>query len=729
MSVQSIWRMRHVAALAVIAGMVACSSNDNGGGGNAGSIALALTPTAATLQAGSSTTVTGTLTRTNYTGTVTINGTATGSGITATAPSQPGAGNSATVELTAASTATPGVDTITVTASGTGVSSVSQKFVLTVLAANGQSFTFSSQLTSVALNASGSVTDSLPLTRTGFTGAVTFAAENLPAGVTATFAQPGAQNAGTVTFNASSTATAGTYTVTLRGTGSGVSDFTLPVTVVVNGTGTGGSFTMSAAPTAFAVGVGASAPLTVTVTRASGYTGAITLSDTLSGVGSSGLSATITPNPIATGDSTATINVTASGSITPGVYSLLIHASGAGITGGDQVLVVPVTVSASTGSAIRLDYSGCTASEQPVYVAYQDGTSGTWTPVTGSGGVYAFNVSSSKAGLAVVTASGATHNTTVLYMSKAEFTAYSAVCATATAGKSATGTYSGTQIGDQIHVALGGGAAFAIATGTSGNYSLSNIADGSQDLLAYDHSATAPGTGDKIVVRRGLNVSDGGVIDNINFDSTEAVAPSSATFTVSGAGAGDNVSVLNNYLTGATCSSNALFLDALASGATTFTAYGVPTDLQLPGDFSQVTVSDLSGTSIRSTTVDMHALANGTVTLPAALTGVTVTPLTNNAYRQLQVAATLPSGYTNATLSYADVAGNSLTIVATPGYLGGSTVNLAAPDLSSLTGFDASWEPAPATPANYTFAASNVASGTACSEGATTNVATMTGAA
>jgi cellulose 1,4-beta-cellobiosidase len=205
-----------------------------------------------------------------------------------------------------------------------------------------------------------SATSNLTLTRSnGFSGAVTFTASGLPAGVTAGFNPATTSATGTssvVTFSASSTAALGAAVVTLTASGGGLTQtVTLALTV-----GTGGTpdFTLSASPAALSVAAGSSTSSNVTLIRSNGFTGAVSFS-------AAGLPAGVTAsfNPATTSTTgtgsvltlaaagtaaagTATVTLTASSGATSrsATVTLTVSSTGGG-TGG--VTVTPVIASAS----------------------------------------------------------------------------------------------------------------------------------------------------------------------------------------------------------------------------------------------------------------------------------------------------------------------------------------------------------------------------------------------
>ena len=91
-----------------------------------------------------------------------------------------------------------------------------------------------------------------------------------------------------------------------------------------------------------------------------------------------------------------------------------------------------------------MDFSGCAVADRAIWVAYQDGA-GAWIVVTGVNDVYSFNITTGKGGLTYVVQSGGNTQTTVSYMTQAEFTAGTLdICPPPPpAGKTVNGTAAG----------------------------------------------------------------------------------------------------------------------------------------------------------------------------------------------------------------------------------------------------------------------------------------------
>jgi len=113
---------------------------------------------------------------------------------------------------------TTGTNTYVATLASSASCKSTLAFNITVSAAPSPSFTLTPSASALALPAGGNAGDTVSVHgANGFSGAVTFTASGVPAGVTAAFAINPATNSSAVTFAANSAAAAGTYTVTITG--------------------------------------------------------------------------------------------------------------------------------------------------------------------------------------------------------------------------------------------------------------------------------------------------------------------------------------------------------------------------------------------------------------------------------------------------------------------------------------------------------------------------------
>jgi hypothetical protein len=601
---------------------------------------------------------------------------------------------------------------LTVQASGTGVSTVSQTFTLIVSAATpASSFGFTLGNSTLSITAGATASTAVTLTRTNFTGGVNFTVDNLPSGVTASFApNPAPATTSTLTFTATTSAPPTTATVLVRGTSAGLTDVAVPLALTVAAAPT---FSLAATPATLSVVQGGTGSAQLTAARTGGFAGTIAYT---SAVTPTGLTSALT----GTAGDTPTLTITPAATLAPGNYTITVTGMSGTIT---QQTAVTVTVTAAP--TIRLDFSNCSATSKPVWVAVQNGT-GTFTQVTGTGDVYAVPaLTAGRGAIAIVTVNqGLYYTTAVHYLSQAELAAYNPGCATTVAGKSISGSVagvSGTQFG---YVSLGGANASTNA-GTPA-FQLSNVMSGVQDLVAYRAAGFAATAGDRIVIHRDLNLATGGTTGVIDFGAAEAVAPATANLTVTGGAVNSYFETLN-YLSGASCSSSQLNFSTNGVPSP-ITLYGVPASLQRPTDFHQVVLQQFSGQSdFRSVMTSFHTLADRSVAIGAGLGPLTVTTLAGP-YKRYQAVFTLASDYVMASLGYSGpstgASYGSVLVDQSAGYLAGNTaITLALPDFSAVAGFQLIWVPATSTVQQYSVSATSTPPATFCSEGATLRTA------
>lgn len=233
-------------AAGLVLATAACSESTSTG--PLPSIGLSVSPGTVTLEQGASGAVTAQLTRGGeYEGAVslTVSGAPTGVTVTADPSSLSGATTSSTISIAVAESASPGNYPLTVQAAGAGVDAATASVTLTVTERPAGSFTIRVSPAAVSITQGMSASTEVQVTRTNFDGNVTFAATNLPAGVTASFAPTSTTaNTSAVTLQASAGATPGTYTVTFTGTsGTEVETADLGLTVVEAASGTDVSWT------------------------------------------------------------------------------------------------------------------------------------------------------------------------------------------------------------------------------------------------------------------------------------------------------------------------------------------------------------------------------------------------------------------------------------------------------------------------------------------------------
>ena len=572
----------------------------------------------------------------------------------------------------------------------------------------------------------GSTTTTATLTRTGdFTGSVTLNVTGGPSGVTAAVSDiqtTGLVTTATVTVTVGAAVAPGSYPLVVRGSGTGVTEatanFSLTVTAALPG-----NFTLSTTPaTSASVVQGGNTSVTVNLVRTGGFTGGVNL--TATGL-PAGLTASFDPTS-ATG-ATSTLTLTAAAALAVGAYPIVIRGNFTGLAEQTVNLTVNVTASGGGTGNVSVSFAACAAADRAVWVAFQDGTAGAWTRVTGTNDVYQFNITSGKGGVAWVVLGTGTSTINVQYYSQAEMTAgVLNFCGAAASGKTVNATVANLPAGAQGRVSFGGGFAAALANGP---VQLTNVLDGSQDLVAYAGQLLGPGATDRVFLARGLNPASGGSLGTVDFTGTGSFVVTPGTITLAGGAGGETYSQAMFYLTGPSCVSAVLYPIGPFS-ASPFTAYGIGTANQAATDLHRLTVTASQGTTdSRIVTEDFKNIGNRTLTLPSGLGSVTASNA-GGPYKRPMVVSTFPAELnSSAVMTFLDqtVAGKGGSIIATAAWLGGLNVSLTLPDFSALAGWSNAWAPATGDQVMWTLSGSGTSLTAACQEGGRLVSSTKTG--
>ena len=626
--------------------------------------ALALSLPGLVIARGGIAPVTVQLSRTNYSAPVTLSLTGT-PGITASFGTNPVSGSSAPMTVAVAAGVAPGNYDMILRGVGAGLAERSTTFPVTVTADPLQLV----MGPGLSVPQGSVVTSDIILNRAGFAGPVTLTAENLPAGVTASFnpASPTATSA-VMTLFIQPTVTPSTYSVQVRGSGGGVPDATVDFNLVVNPSG----LSLVLNPEAVSLFQGTSTSAIVTLGR-NNLDGVVALSveGTPPGV-------TVGLNATSVSGSSATLSIETDPDAAPGAYPVTIRAIPASWPpGASRTAILTVTVRATPtgGGNVLLDWSGCAL---PNWVAVQDGN-GAWEQKIPDAGVVSFSLTADKGGIAFVESG---NSVVVRYHTRAELTAATLnMCPAVQSSGSKTITgfavHSGT--GEVFAHSLGG--ATATSSGASPNFTLVGVREGVHDLVGWGTTSGAFGL--RGFLRRGIDLPDGGALDPVDFLGVGSFAPQRNTLSVL-LNQNDAVSHSMSYLTTALCTANPLYFNVLG---TTSLMSGVPAPLQRPEDLHLVTVTASGFRRTRVATLAFQLMSGRTLVLPPLLTVPAVTTLPAG-YKALQaVLSSLPAVY-NGTVTFRYTAGTrAMSISASMGYIGTGAVVLAMPNFGAVSGW------------------------------------------
>jgi hypothetical protein len=709
-----------VAALATV---TACGGDD-GPSGPTPAITVAVAPPAITAVQGETKTATVTITRTNFTGPVNLvleNAAAAAAasdpasavakvaenvivaqqgvpeGVTgAFAPATlSGTTLSSTLTVTVAGSVAAGTYNLRVRAQGEGVTAKTAPLTLTVTAA--PTPTIGLTLTPAALSVAqgASSTSQVAITRAGgFAGAVNLAATGQPEGVTVTIdpaSAPAGTAAATITVAVGAAVPTGDYPITITGTGEGVENAVATLTLTVTAPVTG-NYTLAVAPNPVNVQAGATATATVNITRTGGFAGNVGLA-----VSGAPAGLTVTVDPASAPGNTAALTITAAANLAAGDYPITVTGTAAGLADQQATFTVHVTAGGG-GTLVSVAYC---PDDIPLWLAVQDGD-GAFTRVTPTGAgnnTFTFNLASGRGGVAAVTQNGDDDfDLSVFYATTAEFTAAAGAGSAQLCGDVGTGTKvvngSVANVGatELAIVSLGGSTAFVIPGGST-NFTLEHVDEGSLDLIAT--RLTQEFVANKLIIRRGLNVANGGTLDVLDFNAAEAFDPASADVTITGLGT-DEASIGASFV-GSGASSflgTTLFFDQ-QSTEDQRTYFGVPTDKQAAGELNALFVSAAppgdNPDRGRFVYTFFKSVEPRTLALGADLPAPTVTSAATTPYLQLRVQFTAPAEYNQLVDVTFSQANRSAEISMTAAYAATADYDLVIPDLSGVEGFDNDW--------------------------------------
>ena len=455
------------------------------------------------------------------------------------------------------------------------------------------------------------------------------------------------------------------------------------------------------ASTAISVTEGVAGTLNVGVTRDGGYTGDVMLSvePTLAGV-----TGRFEPATLPNGTSTSVLTLTAFATAAEGTAPVTIHAKGAGVAEKTATIQLTVTRPPPTTGAITWKF--CDPILRTLWLAVQDGATGTWKQIIGASGTYRFDILQPKGAVAWVRELVPDNFVTeVFYGTPEEIAAFGAFeCMnSAPATKTLTGTVAGftpsTGIaGDQVRIGTTGAAAQLSGT----TFQMIGVPDGPRDFIATRVSHTfANGifndTLTKLIVRRDVNAT--GSLQTFDFNGPEAVTPTVADLTLNGT-SGEPATLSMSYITDVSAlPSRAVSLYSADLGsAASAPLYTVPFPLQRDGDLHDLTLlvgpvpnAGDANVSERRLTAYFSGPQNQTLTMGPPLAIPTTTAVAGSPTRY-SVQAPVQAGYDHFYVAEWIQSPNLrlVALLTTSAYAGGAAWDVTIPDLTSA-GWDPSW--------------------------------------
>lgn len=540
----------------------------------------------------------------------------------------------------------------------------------------------------------------------GFAGAVSVAVEGLPAGVTTggNLSIPGGSSSLTVTLAADGDAESGSASVTFRGTSGDLPPQTASLSLTVNEVAAPPpDFELSLDPSSISLEGGSSGETTVSVNRTGGFQGSVTLSAT--GL-PSGVSAAFDPAEV-TGASSA-LTFSAEGSAATGTVSVSISGTSSEVGTREATLSLEITAPDPPPGGGSITWLFCGEGASPPFVALQDGD-GAWTRLQGTGSTFAFELTASRGGVAWVEDRSFGTHMEVFFGSAEELRFFGLQRCDDEPGEgfSVSGSVEGLGVTQQAFVTLGT-AATQVLPQLGSSFTLNNVREGTQDLVATLSTLSSSG-GDptieleRLLLRRNLNPTPGMTLAPLDFDGAEAFEPVDVSVTIQNLDGQRAVS--NSFFLTGNGTTGLLFGGGLGSTSPDQTVPGIPASRAVAGDLQMVTTLAFPGDPSQ---VDLArgVFAFGppaaalTVALGPELTTLQVQalPTAGDGSGRVGVAYPIQSAYDRHwTASFTQDATTaqprSVAIQLSADYRGSSSgeAELEIPDLSDVPGWDSSW--------------------------------------
>lgn len=325
-------------------------------------------------------------------------------------------------------------------------------------------------------------------------------------------------------------------------------------------------------------------------------------------------------------------------------------------------------------------------STPPTFAAIQTEAGGAWTAIGTPDATGKVTVQlPEKFGVVEVFQSGAAYSTYVYYMQRDQL-AIPASCPSATL-KTVNGSITPALTGAQeAQVTIDARSAFLFA-GTT-NFQITQVRDGSKDLLAQRRVGTGNNLADKVIVLRSQNPAAGSTMAALDFAA--APAPASATLTLTGLTSAPSVFgqlyTVNNGLA---------FFNSPSASSSSATVYGLPAASVVATDMHIFGVFASSGATSRGVDLHRRTVGDATVAVGPVLSTptVTVTSTTPNKRLRMQLASQTDYGALVQFTAYQSGVGffRQVGVLTTSAYLGSTpaTWDVQIPDFSTITGFPA----------------------------------------
>lgn len=593
-------------------------------------------------------------------------------------------GTTATLTFTVPVTVAAGTYPLTLTATENGPRSRSTVLTLVVTAQPTVGALTLSTTTVGARQTEPSAPVTITLARApGITAPVQFSIDDLPAAVQATFS-PNPMTGSTTTLVLTPSVNQGPGVITLRvratvGTSSTTATITFTTQSFVPP-----DFTVALTSPVASVTAGNAVSVPVRVTRLSGFTGAVNFTVSGAPPGVSATLATASPS-----DSVVPLQITTTGAVTPGIYTVLVSGAAAGVS-GVRTATLQLTVNApSSGGSVQWRF--CNPARLPLWFGVRSGTTGPWTVITmGASNTYTFPFPSAGQVAFVVQGSSAPHIEVRNLRPDEILAAAASECAvTPPPTTTLNGTITGIAVPRSGLVLFGGRGVFIDAPNTT--WSLTSVPQRTGDLLAFrGYRGDGPFEGyERAILRRDFTPS-GSPVPVFDLEGTEWISPSSLNSFWDGFGT-DSFTVSTSLIT-----RNGFVGTYQLSGPSRETPRGIvglPPSAREASDLHQVLGATTNVTAPRQIITYARDIRLSGVRTFGPLLAVPTVQLLGSAPLRLRVQGAWQSEYDDqVTVQFVqNSSGRSITISATAAFLGASGYSLEMPDFTGASGWNPAW--------------------------------------
>jgi hypothetical protein len=358
---------------------------------------------------------------------------------------------------------------------------------------------------------------------------------------------------------------------------------------------------------------------------------------------------------------------------------------------GTALLAMLVAGCSDSGSSngTSVTYQFC-PENAPIWVGLQDG-SDAWKQLSlNESNSYTFTITKGKGGLAAVVPSNGGYTLGVIYAATSEFAAESHYDNQQVGCGSKTVNGSVANVADGSYATVGIGYGSTVAGTSSSDFSVDGVPDGSRELVA----TMANGDDDRVekyIVRRDVNVPDGGTLDPLDFASSEAFNPASASLTVSGLGA--TYANIGSSLLGQARTETVNGFAAFAVNNETIGYDAIPTAKLLSDEVQLLFGTVSTSTEHLESGVYFRTVADRELAFGPTLSDPTFSIVSSDPYLRPRMQLPGQSSYDGEVDVFYDQDSRSAFIFQTAGYAGGlpATWDIQLPDLSGVAGFDNTW--------------------------------------